>query len=287
MSTTYKTLRLKDGRDVSYVTSGKGKRKAIFFHGHPGSRHQISFLTAHVDTHDLEVASFDRPGYGNSSPESDSTHPLDLSEQVAALADELGWKKFHLIAVSGGGPYALKCASVLGKRVLSAQIICGLGPLHEKELRKHFRRRLYGAMRLALMLPSPLLHGFVQNRLQALFTRTKAGTKPVFMNNGDFALIGSSEIKPQLRASLEAAFRQGVEGSKRDIRAFLAPWQVDWAAISCPVVFTHGLDDQLVPWQFSEALAARIPGARFVSFKNEGHYTLPIMRGSEILKEIQ
>jgi|GEM_PF-1976817 len=287
MPTKFKTLRLPDGRDVSYVTRGNGSRKAIFFHGHPGSRHQISFIAAHAGTFDLEVAAFDRPGYGNSAPETESKDPLDLSQQVAALADELGWRKFHLIAVSGGAPYALKCASLLGSRVLSAQIICGLGPLHEKPLRRHFRRRLYGAMKLALVIPSPLLHGLVQNRLQALFRRAEGGTKPMFMNNGDFALIGHPDVRLQMRASLDAAFRQGVEGSKRDIRSFLGPWNVDWAAISCPVVLSHGLDDQLVPWQFSEALATRIPGARFIPFKEEGHYTLPIRRSADILREIR
>jgi len=287
MSHTFLTLRLPtDGRELSYVLAGSGSRKAIFFHGHPGSRHQIAFIEKHCEEHNLEVLAFDRPGYGNSAPEQDSRNPLDLSLEVAALANSRGWNKFHLIAVSGGAPYALKCAAALGKRVLSAQIICGLGPLNERDLRQYFRRRLYLAMKIALLVPSPILDTLVRNRLHALFQRPASSVPPVFLSRADFELIGSAEIRTQLRLSLESAFRQGVEGSKRDLRAFIRPWEVDWNAISCSVVLCHGLNDQLVPWQFSEALAKRIPGARFVPFENEGHYTLPILRTAEILREI-
>ena len=282
MPHSFQTLRLPSGREVSYTVHGNGARHAIFFHGHPGSRHQAGFLEPHLAAHDLTLLSFDRPGYGNSEPETEHASPVLLAEQVGALADAAGFKKFHLIAVSGGAPYALHAAASLGKRALSAQIVCGLGPLNDQECRPHFPRSLIAVMNVALRTPDPLLAGLVRLQLGKILGGGQR-RRPPFFSEADFELVGSSEVRGRLKQSLEAAFRQGVQGSKRDLRAFLAPWELDWEAITCPVTLHHGLDDRLVPWKFSEILASRIKGARFVPYEQEGHYTLPIRRASEIL----
>lgn len=279
----FQLLRLPSGLELAYTRHGSGPRKAIFFHGHPGSRHQAAFLEPHLAAAGLEVLAFDRPGYGNSAPETASERPIELAPHVAALADAAGFSRFHLIAVSGGAPYALSAAAALGERVSGAAIVCGLGPLADDECRPHFPKSLLAFMKLALKVPEPLLEGVVRFQLGRLL-EGRAGRRPPFLSESDFELVGSEAVRPALRASLEAAFRQGVQGSRRDLRAFLAPWELRWDAISCPVTFHHGLDDRLVPWQFSEIGAARIPGARFVPYEGEGHYTLPIRRAAEILE---
>ena len=292
MNAPHQILRLPSGQELAWSLHGPGPRKAVFFHGHPGSRHQASFLEPHLAKAGLEVLAFDRPGYGNSSPETESARPIDLAAQVEALAEAAGFRRFHLIAVSGGAPYALSAAAAVGERVQGAAIVCGLGPLADSECRPHFPRSLLAVMKLALKVPEPLLEGVVRFQLGRLLRQLdsagggegKAGRRPPFLSEADFELVGSEAVRPRLRASLEAAFRQGVQGSRRDLRAFLAPWEVDWRAISCPVALHHGLDDRLVPWRFSEILGARLPNARFVPYEGEGHYTLPIRRAAEILR---
>jgi pimeloyl-ACP methyl ester carboxylesterase len=41
--------------------------------------------------------------------------------------------------------------------------------------------------------------------------------------------------------------------------------------ISCPTLVITGKDDALVPWQNSELLAERIPGAKLVVLRPAGH----------------
>ncbi len=273
------------GGELAYSLIGKGPLKAIFFHGFPGSRLQARFLEPHCRKLGIEMAAFDRPGYGYSSPFTPRrARTLALAAEVAVLASTLGWKNFHLLGVSGGAPYALQCASVLGKRVLSTQIVCGLGPLHEKSFRQHFPAKLYAAMLLGICLPAPMLNALARRRSSRQWYPGKY--RPFFLSPADFALIQSPEILPEIRASMKDAFRQGVGGAKRDLRAYLSDWRLDWEKIRCPVTFWHGRKDQLVPWQFSEILAGRIESARFVSFPEESHYTLPIQRAPEILRAI-
>jgi pimeloyl-ACP methyl ester carboxylesterase len=48
---------------------------------------------------------------------------------VSQLADELGWRRFAVMAVSGGGPFALACAQALPERVLAVSLASSLGPV--------------------------------------------------------------------------------------------------------------------------------------------------------------
>lgn len=262
--------------------------RAIFFHGHPGSRVQGALLHQDALREGFAVAAFDRAGIGDSDFFRESAGgPLDLSGALLALADELGWDRFHLIAVSGGAPYALNSLPGLGKRALSATLVCGLGPLAETRFRQAFPRGPLRAIRLAAWLPLPALTGLLRLALRALRALPSAPgrRRPPFLSPADFALLRAPGVGAALRASLEGAFRQGAGGAQRDLRAYQSPWTLDYQAIECPVFFWHGTGDRLVPPSTSEWLAARIPHAK-LHLLNEGHYTLPLTQSGEILQNI-
>jgi pimeloyl-ACP methyl ester carboxylesterase len=267
----------------------RAARKALFFHGHPGSRVQGALIDEAARIAGFAVAAFDRPGFGHSDLfKAAPGNPLDLSEALLALADELGWKEFHLIAVSGGAPYALNSLAGLGPRALSATLICGLGPLAETEIRRAFPRGAYRALRIAALLPEPVLSLAVKIVLRSLQRRgTSAGRGTMaFLSERDRALLRGAQAGKALKASLEGAFRQGAKGAQRDQRAYLTPWKINLSKLPCPVTFWHGEDDRLVPSSTSEWLAKRIPGSRLHLLKSEGHYTLPLTRSTEILQNL-
>jgi pimeloyl-ACP methyl ester carboxylesterase len=267
----------------------RASRKAIFFHGHPGSLAQGGLIHDAAQKAGFTVAAFDRPGFGHSALfKASPGNPLDLSSALLALADELGWQEFHLIAVSGGAPYALNSVPGLGKRALSVTLVCGLGPLAEPEIRRAFPRGPYRALRIVALIPEPILSLAVKIALKALSNpRANAGRgRMAFLSKSDRALLQGNQAGKALKASLEGAFRQGAKGAQRDQRAYLTPWKVNLSKLSCPVTLWHGGEDRLVPSSTSEWLAKRIPGSKLHLLKSEGHYTLPLTRSDEILQNL-
>jgi pimeloyl-ACP methyl ester carboxylesterase len=97
----------------------------VFHHGTPGSR------KAHNQKPEVLAGSraifYDRPGYGGSDP-----HPnRDVSTaaaEVSTIADALGVERFAVSGISGGGPFALACAAILGERVTRVAVIAGFAP---------------------------------------------------------------------------------------------------------------------------------------------------------------
>ena len=75
----------------------------------------------------IRWVSYDRPGYGGSTP-----HPgrdvASAAGDVEAIADALGLDRFAVLGHSGGGPHALACAALLPDRVVAAVSGSGLAP---------------------------------------------------------------------------------------------------------------------------------------------------------------
>ena len=124
------TLRLPDGRTLGYAETGsRGGMPLLIIHGSPGSRLDSLYSNA-FDLGDLNVhvAALDRPGMGLSDFQPRRTF-MDLSKDVCALADHLGWMRFALIGVSGGGPYAAACALALPDRLTRVGLVSSVAPL--------------------------------------------------------------------------------------------------------------------------------------------------------------
>src|SRR5262252_7876823 len=82
-----------------------GGAVVMYFHGTPGSRLDLSFGEDLAARRGVRLVSFDRPGYGGSTPA-----PFGLVSTGAdahAVADALGVAQFAALGVSGGGPGAL------------------------------------------------------------------------------------------------------------------------------------------------------------------------------------
>ncbi len=74
----------------------------------------------------MRLVTFDRPGYGGSTPA-----PFRLASIAAdahAIADGLGVARFAMLGMSGGGPAALAAATVPGGRVTRVGVASGAGP---------------------------------------------------------------------------------------------------------------------------------------------------------------
>ncbi|MFF2302295.1 alpha/beta fold hydrolase [Streptomyces sp. NPDC058128] len=62
-----------------------------------------------------------------------------------------------------------------------------------------------------------------------------------------------------------------------------APWRDRLGAITAPTLVLHGTEDPLFPLEHGRALAAEIPGARFLAMERTGHEVFPREVWSEVV----
>lgn len=278
---------LTTGYKVAYQRLGQGSRKAFFLHGFPGSFHQGLYLENFCAEFDLQVITFNRPGYGGSENWRQNPSLGDISQIFTELARLHSWDQFHIIAVSGGTPYAIRAAVDLSKKVLSLNVVCGLGILNEPEFKETFSASTIGLMNLANRTPERVLNLMIQSKVQKIVREQSFG-KGILpgLFSADRETLANSQVSKSLAASLGEAFSQGASGAKRDLQNYLGSWQVPWAQITCPTHFWHGDKDGIVPCANAEIYHRRIPHSKLTMLANEGHYSLAIRRMHDVLTEI-
>ena len=116
---TQQTFELPDGRVLGYAEYGASQGKPLFyFHGWPSSRIEFAALNGHKLASELNVRviAVDRPGFGLSDykPRYRFT---DWPQDVARLADHLGFDRFPVMGYSASSPYTLACAHTLADRL--------------------------------------------------------------------------------------------------------------------------------------------------------------------------
>jgi pimeloyl-ACP methyl ester carboxylesterase len=81
----------------------------------------------------LRLISYDRPGFGESSPQPGRT-AADTAADVRAICAELGIDRLVTWGYSGGGPHLLACAALLPDLVTAAASLAGLAPFDAEGL---------------------------------------------------------------------------------------------------------------------------------------------------------
>jgi len=250
----------------------------VFFHGTPGSRLDIAFADDLAAESGVRLVSFDRPGYGGSTPAPFGL--VSVAEDVAALADELGIDGFATLGHSGGGPFALAAAVVLPDRVTRVGVGSGPGPF---ALVPGGLEQLDDddTAALALMPDDPVgaariyAKGF-EPRITS-FREAEAGELMVDLfgdrlSPRDRELLSDERLATIAGLSMKDALRQGVTGGAWDNVAWVGRWEVDLTTISCPVVLWYGDDDRLAPLAHGVWLHENVPGSQLVVRNGEGHF---------------
>jgi len=86
----------------------------LYFHGFPGCGVEGAKCAKSADLFGCKVYGIDRPGFGSSEPLPNQSAEMDPDTYMQGFIDEVWdfvhakrWKRFSVIGVSGGGPYAL------------------------------------------------------------------------------------------------------------------------------------------------------------------------------------
>ena len=267
---TYST-KLPDGRVLAWLDVGDNSGTPVLaMHGLPGSRFQRHPDEAIARGLGVRVLHLERPGFGRSSA-CRGRRMIDWADDVAHLADALGLGRFAIVGVSGGGPYALACASMLGERVTRTAVVSGVGPRGSMQGPMPWAARM--GLRLApyaawLLAPAVAVMASYARRYPLRYLDRFAATMPPV----DQSVLARPVVREMFAQDVSAAYGQGHRGFLDDLRLIAGNWKLPLASIRCPVAFWHGTADALVPAAASRALAAAIPGSALHLLAGQGHF---------------
>lgn len=260
-----------NGRRLGYARYGATSGVPVFyFHGGLSSRLDIAFADSVCGRHGVDLITIDRPGIGRSDFQSGRSL-ADWPADVAAVADDLGIRRFSVLGWSGGGPYVLACLAAMPARIAGAAIVAGMAPLstpaRRKELGMLADRLLFPLSQRSPRLAAAML---ALARLQPAFLIRNALLQSV--SRADHDLLAPLPISAVTDFFFEA-LRAGMRGTVCDYCLLGGDWHLDWQAIG-PVTLWQGEDDVLVPPAHAKALVAALPQARLKLLQKRGHFLL-------------
>jgi pimeloyl-ACP methyl ester carboxylesterase len=256
------------------IAGERDTRLPVFWlHGTPMIGSPPAPLFPAAAEHGVRWVSYDRPGYGGSSPVPDRDIALGAAD-VAVIADALGLDRFGVLGQSGGGAYALACAALLAQRVIGAVSISGRAPYPADGLDWLAGMRPGSAAELDVMLAG-------RDALAASLAAEEDDFDPEVFTPADHAAL-KGDWK-WISTVVDPAFEQGMDGFTDDALASVRPWGFDPAGITVPVLLLHGTADRVTPSAHSEWLAHRIGGrAELVLEQDAGHISI-FLRAAEAL----
>jgi pimeloyl-ACP methyl ester carboxylesterase len=265
-------LELGDGRTLhAYDRGGDGRLPVFWHHGTPNIGAPPEPLFEAADELGLRWVSYDRPGYGGSTPEP-GRGLASAAACVSAVADALGFDQFAVMGHSGGGPHALACGALLPERVVGVISAAGLAPLEAE-----------GLDWFAGMCDSGVasLRAACEGRAaKEAYEASGVEYDPEFTSAD---LDAFEDGWDWLGKVVGPALKAGPGGLIDDDLAYVAPWGFDAAGISAPVLLLHGGIDRVVPSSHSEWLARRCASAELRLSPDDGHISV-LTRASAALE---
>ena len=268
-------LGLGDGRTLHVYDTGAddadGRLAVFWHHGTPNIGAPPEPLFEAADRLGIRWVSYDRPGYGGSTPYQDRNVALAAAD-VSSVADALGIDRFAVMGHSGGGPHALACAALLPDRVLGVLSVSGMAPFDAEGLDFFAGMADSGAASL---------RAAAQGRAAKVRHEATADEddEPGFIPADVTALEGEwswfiSVVRP--------AMENDPGGLIDDDLAYVAPWGFDPARVVAPTLLVHGGRDRVVPSSHGEWLARHCHSAELWLGPEDGHISV-LLSGEEAL----
>ena len=116
-----------DGRRLRVEVAGDGDRVILAQTGTPNAGVLFEPWVRDAAARGLRLVTYDRPGYGGSSPQPGRT-VADCVTDVRAIADALGFSRCAVWGFSGGGPHALACGALADDLVAAVATIGSPAP---------------------------------------------------------------------------------------------------------------------------------------------------------------
>lgn len=255
----------KDGVDIFYKDWGSRDAQVIFFHhGWPLSSDDWDTQLLFFLNHGFRVVAHDRRGHGRSSQVWDG-HDMDhYADDVAEVVKHLGIKNaVHIGHSTGGGEVAHYIARHGEQNVAKAVLVSAVPPIMVKT-----ENNPNG---LAKEVFDDLQNQLFKNRAQFYYD----------LPAGPFYGFNRPDAEPS-QGVIWNWWRQGMMGgAKAHYDGIVAFSQTDFTEdlkkISVPVLVMHGDDDQVVPYENSGLLSAKlVQNGTLKTYKGYSHGMLTV-----------
>ncbi|MEW1771995.1 alpha/beta hydrolase [Streptomyces sp. NPDC086777] len=267
-------VRTANGRRLQVeVPATSWERPVFLLHGMPGSRVGPRPRIRFLQQCGAALISFDRPGYGGSDRWA-GRQVVDAVEDVAAVADALGLKRFAVVGRSGGGPHALACAALLPDRVTRAAAMVALAPRDAEGLDWFAGMAPFNVQEFHTVVTDPERYAARIIPRSAVIRRNPARMLEDLyseLTEDDRRIVSDSRTWSMLLRNYREALRTPY-GWIDDAIALTSPWGFDPARIRVPVLLWHGAKDVFSPASHFSWLAARIPRVKAVLEPKAAHF---------------
>ncbi|KAH9909721.1 alpha/beta hydrolase [Xylariomycetidae sp. FL2044] len=291
------TLTLPDGRVLGFAEFGDPQGiPLLWFHGFPTCRYEAHGADAVARRHGIRILALDRPGFGLSTFQP-GRGIADWPADVRAFAAERGLRRFGVLGLSGGGPYALACARLLPREMLTGVgVMAGAPPWQAAGgpgSSMHWSRRLTAwlAVRMPGLLGA-LMGAFVRvtrwvamswpvtRRIDGWLEAQRRKKKPD-ADTGERVVVERAPVvvaeqRETLLRGLFDGFAQGPRGFVHEARLLSAPsWGFRFEDVAYgPVRVWHGTADVSAPYPMIRWMVERLPHAVLKDCEGDTHYTM-------------
>jgi pimeloyl-ACP methyl ester carboxylesterase len=258
-------LELGDGRTLHAYDTGAddaaGRLAVFWHHGSPNIGAPPEPLFSAADRLGIRWVSYDRPGYGGSTPRP-NRDVASAAGDASAVADVLSIDRFAVMGHSGGGSHALACAALLQERVLGVVVVAGMAPFDAEGL-DWFDG--FGPAGVAELRAAAAGRAALEKHL------AQSDDEPEFTPEDEAALAGEwSWFIDVVRPALAGGMGGFIDDDLAGVRA----WGFDPADVAAPALFLHGGRDRVVPAAHGEWLARRCPSAQLWLYPEDGHISV-------------
>ena len=236
-------FRANDGTGIHYKDWGTGD-PIVFSHGWPLSADAWDAQMLFFGQRGYRVIAHDRRGHGCSEQTWDGNDYDTWADDLAGLVEQLDLTNVTLIAHSMGGGEIARYVGRHGTSRLAKLVFIGaVPPLMLKTGNNP------GGLPLSAF--DGLRTGLVQNR-------------PQFYKDTSVAFFGYNRPNAKVSEAVQGQFwrlgmQSGIKASYDCIKQFSeTDFTEDLKKVNVPALFLHGEDDQIVPYQDSSVLAAKL-----------------------------